>query len=72
MRKMLMYLMPTLPESLIVRPVIPRVFSSLSWKMRMESRMNPPTIQEKAVKNLLHYLDTHKSMGIDGIHPRVL
>ncbi|GAB0187275.1 mitochondrial enolase superfamily member 1 [Grus japonensis] len=24
------------------------------------------------VSNLLHHLDTHKSMGQDGIHPRVL
>ncbi|GAB0186005.1 mitochondrial enolase superfamily member 1 [Grus japonensis] len=24
------------------------------------------------VSNLLHHLDTHKSMGLDGTHPRVL
>ncbi|GAB0183616.1 mitochondrial enolase superfamily member 1 [Grus japonensis] len=24
------------------------------------------------VSDLLHHLDTHKSMGLDGIHPRVL
>ncbi|GAB0197912.1 hypothetical protein GRJ2_002256600 [Grus japonensis] len=24
------------------------------------------------VINVLHYLDTHRSMGLDGIHPRVL
>ncbi|GAB0207002.1 mitochondrial enolase superfamily member 1 [Grus japonensis] len=29
-------------------------------------------IQEEAVNNLLCHLDTHKSMGPDGIHPRVL
>jgi len=32
----------------------------------------PPLNQEEAVKDLLHHLDTHKSMGLDGIHPRVL
>ncbi|KAK4816316.1 hypothetical protein QYF61_015000 [Mycteria americana] len=31
-----------------------------------------PVIQEEAVNDLLHHLDTHKSMGLDGIHPRVL
>ena len=31
-----------------------------------------PTIQGEIVSNLLHHLDTHKSMGPDGIHPRVL
>ncbi|GAB0203286.1 mitochondrial enolase superfamily member 1 [Grus japonensis] len=29
-------------------------------------------VQEEAVNDLLHHLDTHKSMGPDGIHPRVL
>ncbi|KAK4820841.1 hypothetical protein QYF61_007815 [Mycteria americana] len=32
----------------------------------------PPIIQEEAVNDLLHHLDTHKSMGPDGIHLRVL
>jgi len=32
----------------------------------------PPIIQEQAVNNLLCHLDSHKSMGPDGIHPRVL
>ncbi|KAK4818458.1 hypothetical protein QYF61_013664 [Mycteria americana] len=31
-----------------------------------------PIIQGEMVSNLLHHLDTHKSMGPDGIHPRVL
>ncbi|KAF1534966.1 hypothetical protein FQV19_0007934, partial [Eudyptula minor] len=31
-----------------------------------------PIIQGEVVSNLLHHLDTHKSMGPDGIHPRVL
>jgi len=32
----------------------------------------PPIIQEEAVKDLLCHLDTYKSMGPNGIHPRVL
>jgi len=32
----------------------------------------PPIIQEEAVNNLLCHLDTYKSMGPDGIHPRAL
>ncbi|KAK4830258.1 hypothetical protein QYF61_009351 [Mycteria americana] len=31
-----------------------------------------PEIQGKMVSDLLHHLDTCKSMGLDGIHPRVL
>ncbi|KFV66168.1 RNA-directed DNA polymerase from mobile element jockey, partial [Dryobates pubescens] len=31
-----------------------------------------PVIQEEAVRDLLSHLDPHKSMGLDGIHPRVL
>ncbi|RMC06774.1 hypothetical protein DUI87_16220 [Hirundo rustica rustica] len=32
----------------------------------------PPVIQEEAVRELLSHLDVHKSMGPDGIHPRVM
>ncbi|TRZ08487.1 hypothetical protein HGM15179_018619 [Zosterops borbonicus] len=32
----------------------------------------PPVIQEEAVRDLLSHLDVHKSMGSDGVHPRVL
>jgi len=32
----------------------------------------PPIIQEEAANDQLRHLDTHKSMGLDGIHPRVL
>ncbi|TRZ05653.1 hypothetical protein HGM15179_021454 [Zosterops borbonicus] len=32
----------------------------------------PPIIQEEAVKELLSCLDVHKSLGPDGIHPRVI
>ncbi|KFV56085.1 hypothetical protein N341_04172, partial [Tyto alba] len=31
-----------------------------------------PIMQGEMVSALLHHLDTHKSMGPDGIHPRVL
>ncbi|KAK4823439.1 LOW QUALITY PROTEIN: hypothetical protein QYF61_002125 [Mycteria americana] len=31
-----------------------------------------PIIQGKIIRDLLHYLDVHKSMGPDGIYPRVL
>jgi len=63
--------MSALPQSSAVRPVTPRVFSPLSWKTGVESRIKP-IIKEEAVNNLLRHLDTHKSMGLDGIHPRVL
>ncbi|OWK63828.1 hypothetical protein RLOC_00003641 [Lonchura striata] len=33
---------------------------------------DPPVIQEKAVRELLSCFDVHKSMGPDGIHPRVM
>ncbi|PKU33840.1 rna-directed dna polymerase from mobile element jockey-like [Limosa lapponica baueri] len=33
---------------------------------------NPPIIQEEVVNDLLLHLDLHKSMGLDGIHPRAL
>jgi len=39
---------------------------------REGERNKPPIIQREAVNNLLCHLDTHKSMGLDGIHPRVL
>jgi len=32
----------------------------------------PPRVQEEAVKDMLCHLDTYKSMGLDGIYPRVL
>ncbi|KAM9590717.1 uncharacterized protein ACIBXB_005842 isoform 1-T1 [Morphnus guianensis] len=37
-----------------------------------EEQNIPPLIQEEIVRDLLRHLDTHKSMGPDGIHPRVL
>ncbi|KAK4828567.1 hypothetical protein QYF61_027657 [Mycteria americana] len=37
-----------------------------------EEQNKPPIIEEDAVNDLLCHLDTHKSMGPDGIHLRVL
>jgi len=34
--------MPSLPQSLIVRPVTPRVFSPQTWKTGMETRIKLP------------------------------
>jgi len=39
---------------------------------REEVQNKPPVIQEEAVNDLLCHLNTHKSMGPDGIPPRVL
>ncbi|KAK4823229.1 hypothetical protein QYF61_027570, partial [Mycteria americana] len=39
---------------------------------RNRDQNEAPIIQEEMVSDLLHHLDTHKSMGPDGIHPRVL
>ncbi|PKU29400.1 rna-directed dna polymerase from mobile element jockey- hypothetical protein [Limosa lapponica baueri] len=39
---------------------------------RAEAQNEAPIIQGEMVSNLLHHLDTHKSMGPGGIHPRVL
>jgi len=41
-RKRLRYLMPSLPQSLIVKLGVPRVLSPQSWKKGMESRINLP------------------------------
>jgi len=40
MRKRLRYFMPSLPQSLIVRLVIPRVASPQCWKIGKERRIN--------------------------------
>jgi len=42
MRNRLRYLMPSLPQSLIVRLVIPRVLCPQCWKIGKESRINFP------------------------------
>jgi len=72
MRKRLRYLMPSLLQSLIVRLVIPRVVSPSEREDREGEQNKLPAIQEVALNDLLCHLDTCKSMGPDGIHPRVL
>jgi len=37
-----------------------------------DMRNIPPEIQVEMVRELLLHLDCHKSMGLDGLHPRVL
>ncbi|GAB0175572.1 mitochondrial enolase superfamily member 1 [Grus japonensis] len=39
---------------------------------RDREQSEAPIIQGEMLSDLLHHLDTHKSMGLDGIHPRVL
>jgi len=39
---------------------------------REGEQKKPPIIQEEAANNLLCHLETHKSMGLDRIRPRVL
>ena len=63
--------MPSLLLSLIVRIVILRVVRNLSWKTGMESRINPSRFRRK-VNDLLLDIDNCKSIGSDGIHPRIL
>ncbi|RMC19052.1 hypothetical protein DUI87_03656 [Hirundo rustica rustica] len=44
-----------------------------SWVVDGVREQNgPPIIQEEAVRELLRCLDAHKSMGPDGIHPKVM
>jgi len=42
MKKRLKYLITSLPQSLIIRLVIPRIVSSQCWKTGKESRIKPP------------------------------
>ena len=51
-----------------VRPVILEVLYPLSQK----SQNKPPTIKVETVRDLLLPIPCHKSVGLDGIYPRVL
>ena len=62
--------MPSPPQSLLDH--LPPGYSAPSWKAGTDHKPNPPKIQEEAVYDLLSHLDTHKSMGMDGIHLRAL
>ncbi|GAB0183938.1 mitochondrial enolase superfamily member 1 [Grus japonensis] len=50
----------------------PRGIQPPELEDRDREQNKPPIIQEEAVNDLLRHLDTHKSMGPDGIHPRVV
>ncbi|KAK4808572.1 hypothetical protein QYF61_009875 [Mycteria americana] len=50
----------------------PQVIQPPELEDRDGEQNKSPIIQEEAVNDLLCHLDTHKSMGPDGIHPRVL
>ncbi|KAF1503200.1 hypothetical protein FQV18_0001221, partial [Eudyptula minor novaehollandiae] len=50
----------------------PHSTQSTELEDRDSEQETPPIIQEEAVNDLLRHLDAHKSMGPDGIHPRVL
>lgn len=79
MKKRLRFSLLTLVLSLLVKPFILRVRSPLSWKTGMGKRIKPPQVmgrmevsKEETFSNLLLHLDSHKSMGPDGIHSRDL
>lgn len=64
--------MPSLPPSLTVRPVCSLGTQPPELVDRDREQNKALIIQEYTVSVLLHHLDVHKSMGPDGIHPRVL
>ncbi|KAJ7395283.1 hypothetical protein BTVI_156321 [Pitangus sulphuratus] len=68
MRKRLRYLTPSLPQFSTVRQD--------NWPLQLVDRdrklNSPPVTHEETVSDLLSHLDPHKSMGPDGIHPRVM
>lgn len=72
MRKRLKYSMASLHQSSTAR-----VSCSLGTQLpELEDRERDgnevPTFQGQMVSDLIHHLDTQKSMGLDGIHPGVL
>ncbi|RMC19036.1 hypothetical protein DUI87_03640 [Hirundo rustica rustica] len=54
-------------EAMVQQQSIDVVAITETWEQN-----GPPIIQEEAVKELLTGLDAHKSMGPDGIHPKVM
>ena len=69
---MLRFSVPSLHLSLKVRPVILRVIYLPDLEILDREQNKSPTIQVETLGDLLLYLDCHKSMVLDGIHPRVL
>ncbi|RMC04787.1 hypothetical protein DUI87_17959 [Hirundo rustica rustica] len=70
MRRRQKCLMPSLPQFSVGRRL--QDSCSLGLVDGASEQNGPPIIQEEAVRELLRCLDTHKSMGPDGIHPRVM
>lgn len=62
--------MTPLLQSARVKPVVLLVPSPLSWNTGTRSRMMP--CNPRGNSNLLHQTGTHKSIGPDGIHTRIL
>jgi len=48
------------------------LYESLHQKEYGLEQNKPPIIHEEAVNNLLCYRETYKSVGLEGIHPRLL
>ena len=57
---------------LIVRSVIPKGTLLPDLEVWDATQNTPLVIQVETVRELLLHLDCHKSMGPDGLHPRVL
>jgi len=72
MRKRLRYLTLSLPQSLVDRPVIPWGSQPPVVEDTEGEHNKPCIIQEEDVNDMLLLLDTHKSMGLDETHPRLL
>ena len=68
--KKLRFSIPSLHLSLKVRPVTLGVFYPLTWKSGMESRTNPSCLRCRQRHSIP--FRHHKSIGLDGIHPRML
>lgn len=64
------YFVPFFHQSLIVR--LRTDCSEGTQPPELEDRDNFPIILEEMVNGLLHHLDRHNSMGLDGIHLNVL
>lgn len=69
MRKRLRYLIPSLPQSLTVRPAVTKVPSLLSRKTEMRSKCS---LHNAWGNDQLCRLNPHKSMWLGGIYTRVL
>ncbi|KAJ7422535.1 hypothetical protein BTVI_13710 [Pitangus sulphuratus] len=60
---------PSLPQFSTRRQVVLRTAGFLGNNRELKS---PLVIQNEEVSDLLSHLDPHKSMGSDGIHPRIM